>query len=43
MKTIVAINASPRTEWNTGTLIRDAADGAKSEGAEIKVFDLVTV
>ena len=40
MKTIVAINASPRTEWNTGTLIRDAADGAKSEGAEIKVFDL---
>ena len=40
MKTIVAINASPRTEWNTGMLIRDAADGAKSEGAEIKVFDL---
>ncbi len=40
MKTIVAINASPRTEWNTGTLIREAADGAKSEGAEIIVFDL---
>ncbi len=40
MKTIVAINASPRTEWNTGTLIREAADGAKSEGANIIVFNL---
>lgn len=40
MKTIVAINASPRTEWNTGTLIREAADGARAEGAEIKIFDL---
>ncbi len=40
MKTIVAINASPRTVWNTGTLIREAAKGAEAEGAEIKVFDL---
>ncbi len=40
MKTIVAINASPRTEWNTGTLIREAAKGAEAEGAEIKIFDL---
>lgn len=40
MKHIVAINASPRTNWNTGTLIREAAKGAESEGAEVKIFDL---
>ncbi len=40
MKTIVAINASPRTGWNTGTLIREAAKGAEAEGAEIRIFDL---
>ncbi len=40
MKKIVAINASPRAMWNTGSLIREAAKGAESEGAEIKVFDL---
>ncbi|MBE6038952.1 MAG: flavodoxin family protein [Anaerofustis stercorihominis] len=37
---IVAINASPRTAWNTATLVREAAKGAESEGAEIKIFDL---
>ncbi len=40
MKKIVAINASPRSGWNTGTLIREAARGAESEGAEVKIFDL---
>ena len=40
MKHIVAVNASPRTGWNTGTLIREAARGAESAGAEIEVFDL---
>ena len=40
MKHVVAINASPRTSWNTGTLIREAARGAESEGAEVKIFDL---
>lgn len=40
MKKIVAINASPRATWNTGTLVREAAKGAESEGAEVKVFDL---
>ncbi len=40
MKKIVAINASPRTMWNTGSLIREAAKGAEAEGAEVKVFDL---
>lgn len=40
MKKIVAINASPRTAWNTGSLVREAAKGAEVEGAEVKVFDL---
>ena len=40
MKRIVAINTSPRKEWNTGTLVREAARGAESEGAEVKIFDL---
>jgi len=40
MKNIIAINASPRKEWNTGTLIREAAKGAESEGAQVKVIDL---
>ncbi len=40
MKKIAAINGSPRVNWNTGTLVRDAAEGAKSAGAEVQVFDL---
>lgn len=40
MKRIIAINTSPRTECNTGTLVREAARGAQSEGAEVKVYDL---
>ncbi len=40
MKKIVAINASPRPMWNTGTLVREAVRGAESEGAEVKLFDL---
>lgn len=28
MKKIIAINASPRTAWNTSQLIREAAKGA---------------
>ena len=40
MKRIVAINASPRTGWNTGILVREAARGAESEGAEVEVIDL---
>lgn len=40
MKHIVAVNASPRVGWNTDILVREAAQGAESEGAEVKVFDL---
>ena len=40
MKKIVAINASPRKNWNTESLVREAAKGAEENGAEVKVFDL---
>ena len=40
MKTIVAVNASPRPEWNTGTMVREAAEGARSQGAEVNIFHL---
>ena len=40
MKKIVAINASPRTTWNTSSLVRETAKGAEKEGAEVKIFDL---
>ena len=40
MKNLVAINCSPRTAWNTSTLVREAAKGAEREGAEVKVIDL---
>ena len=40
MKKIVVINASPRKEWNTGSLVREAARGAEESGAEARVFDL---
>lgn len=39
-KKIVAVNAGPRIGWNTETLIREAAKGAESEGAEVQRFDL---
>ena len=40
MKKIIAINASPRTTWNTASLVREAAKGAESESAEVRAFDL---
>ena len=40
MKKIVAINCSPRTAWNTATLVREAAKGAEDQGAEVSFIDL---
>ncbi len=37
---IVAVNASPRDKWNTANLVNEAAEGAKSTGADVKVFNL---
>ena len=40
MKKIVAINCSPRSTWNTATLVREAAKGAEAQGAEVEIIDL---
>ena len=32
---VIAMNGSPRKEWNTATLLEKALEGAASEGAEI--------
>ena len=40
MKKIIAINGSPRSGWNTDILVREAAAGAASAGAEAEVIDL---
>lgn len=40
MKYIVAINASPRSGWNTGRLVAAAAKGARGAGADVEVIDL---
>lgn len=40
MKHIIAINGSPRSGWNTDILVREAAAGAQSEGAEVETVDL---
>lgn len=40
MKKIIAINGSPRSGWNTDMLVREAAAGAASAGAEVEVIDL---
>ncbi|MGI6221495.1 MAG: flavodoxin family protein [Coriobacteriales bacterium] len=43
MKKLVAVNASPRTNWNTAQLIRAAAQGAEEAGAEVEVIDLYKI
>lgn len=40
MKRIIAVNGSPRSGWNTDILVREAAAGAASAGAEVEVIDL---
>lgn len=40
MKKIVVVNASPRLNYNTATLLKNTEEGAKSKGAIIERFDL---
>lgn len=40
MKKIIAVNGSPRSGWNTDILVREAAAGAESQGAEAEIIDL---
>ena len=39
MKTVI-INASPRKNWNTAQLLREAQRGAEERGAETEYVDL---
>jgi multimeric flavodoxin WrbA len=37
---VIGVNGSPRKEWNTGTMLRHALEGAASQGAETKLIHL---
>ncbi|MDR1378371.1 MAG: flavodoxin family protein [Synergistaceae bacterium] len=37
---VIAINGSPRKQWNTATLLQHAIDGAKSKGANTEIAHL---
>ena len=37
---VIAINGSPRKNWNTAILLQKALDGAVSQGAETEMFHL---
>ncbi|MGB7969681.1 MAG: flavodoxin family protein [Methanobacterium sp.] len=37
---VLAINGSPRKQWNTATLLNKALEGAYSEGAETELINL---
>lgn len=43
MGTIIAVNASPRAKWNTGQLVRSAAEGAAEAGHDVEVVDLYSL
>lgn len=37
---VIAVNGSPRKNWNTDTLLKEALEGAKSVGAQTEVIHL---
>jgi multimeric flavodoxin WrbA len=37
---VIAVNGSPRKDWNTGTLLKSALEGAESVGAQTKLVHL---
>ncbi len=37
---VVAINGSPRVNWNSASLLNRALEGAASEGAEVEIINL---
>ena len=40
MKTVIAINGSPRKTWNTAMLLGHALEGAASKGAKTELVHL---
>lgn len=43
MKKLIAINGSPRKNWNTAQLLKEAVRGAKDAGAEAEIVDLYSL
>ncbi|MBR2083008.1 MAG: flavodoxin family protein [Elusimicrobiaceae bacterium] len=41
MKKIMILNASPRKNFNTATLLKEAQKGAESVGAQVEYINLV--
>ena len=37
---VIAVNGSPRKEWNTATMLQKALEGAASQGAETELIHL---
>lgn len=37
---VVAINGSPRKNWNTSILVKEAAEGARASGADVIEYNL---
>ena len=37
---IIAVNGSPRKNWNTSILMKEAAEGARASGADVIEYDL---
>lgn len=37
---VLAINGSPRKEWNTATLLKKALEGAASQGTDTELINL---
>lgn len=37
---VIAINGSPRNDWNTSTVLKSALEGAKSIGAQTEIINL---
>lgn len=40
MKTVIAVNGSPRKTWNTATLLAEALEGAAAQGAATELVHL---
>ncbi|MBQ2644587.1 flavodoxin family protein [bacterium] len=43
MKKVVVLNASPRKNWNTAKMLKEAQKGAEQAGAEVEYIDLVNL
>ena len=43
MKKVIILNGSPRKNWNTAQVLKEAQKGAESTGAEVEYIDLVDI